>query len=198
MLIFSALAEGWFAAAIEGAFMMGLILSKTAEGKRLLEEVRSIGYGFLIPIFFVHTGAMLNFKVFENLEAIKLAVVLSVIAIVGKVAGRGFGAWITAWGRGKDFLFTRENFRMSFQMGIGSIPRTEVALVALMVAIHGGAISPDDAPKFIAATLIFITISVLITPPLLKWAFREEILAQKKLLLENRKEKIESKKRGTR
>ncbi|WP_461863038.1 cation:proton antiporter [Thermococcus sp.] len=175
MFLFAALAENWFAAAIEGSFMAGLILAKLPEGKKLMEDVRAIGYGFLIPIFFVHTGAMLNLKVFESYSALTLAAVLTVIAVVGKIAGRGFGAWITAWGRGRAFLFNPRNFKMSLQMGIGSIPRTEVALVDLMVAIHGRAIPPADAPKFIAATLIFITVSVLVTPPMLKWAFKEDI-----------------------
>lgn len=175
MFLFAALAEGWFAAAIEGAFMMGLVLSKLPEGRRLMDDLRAIGYGLLVPFFFVHTGAMLNLTVFENADALVLAAVLTTVAVVGKVLGRGFGAWITAWGRGREFLFTKENLWMSLQMGIGSIPRTEVALVNLMVAIHGGAIPPEDAPKFIAATLIFITVSVLITPPLLKWAFKHEI-----------------------
>ena len=175
MFLFAALAESWFAAAIEGAFMMGLVLSKLPEGRRLMDDIRAIGYGLLVPFFFVHTGAMLNLTVFENADALVLATVLTVVAVFGKVLGRGFGAWITAWGRGREFLFTKENLWMSLQMGIGSIPRTEVALVNLMVAIHGGAIPPEDAPKFIAATLIFITVSVLITPPLLKWAFKNEI-----------------------
>jgi len=175
MFLFAALAEGWFAAAIEGAFMMGLVLSKLPEGKRLMDDVRAIGYGLLIPFFFVHTGAMLNLTVFENANALVLAAVLTTVAVVGKILGRGLGAWMTAWGRGRDFLFTRENVWMSLQMGIGSVPRTEVALVDLMVAIHGGAIPPSDAPEFIAATLIFITGSVLITPPLLQWAFKAEI-----------------------
>jgi Kef-type K+ transport system membrane component KefB len=197
MFLFAALAEGWFAAAIEGAFMMGLVLSKLPEGKRIMEDVRAIGYGLLIPFFFVHTGAMLNLTVFEHRNALILAAVLTTIAVVGKIIGRGLGAWITAWGRGKDFLFTRDNFWMSLQMGIGSVPRTEVALVDLMVAIQGGAIPPKDAPEFIAATLIFITVSVLITPPLLKWAFKAEIektraekAAQKVERIQETKEKI--------
>ncbi|WP_297092128.1 cation:proton antiporter [Thermococcus sp.] len=197
MFLFAALAEGWFAAAIEGAFMMGLVLSKLPEGKRIMDDVKAIGYGLLIPFFFVHTGAMLNLTVFGDAKALVLAAVLTVIAVFGKVAGRGFGAWITAWGKGREFLFTGENFWMSLQMGIGSVPRTEVALVDLMVAIHGGAISPQHAPEFIAATLIFITVSVLITPPLLKWAFKREIeesrstkAAQKVERIQATKEKI--------
>jgi len=187
MFLFAALAEGWFAAAIEGAFMMGLTLSKLPEGKRMMDDVRAIGYGLLIPFFFVHTGAMLNLTVFEHRNALVLATVMSLIAVIGKIIGRGFGAWITAWGRGRDFFMTRENFWMSLQMGIGSIPRTEVALVDLMVAIQGKAIPPKDAPDFIAATLIFITVSVLITPPLLKWAFKAEIEKAKR---ERAEEKI--------
>ncbi|MCD6524453.1 MAG: cation:proton antiporter [Thermococcus sp.] len=195
MFLFAALAEGWFAAAIEGAFMMGLILSKLPEGKRIMEDVRAIGYGLLVPFFFVHTGAMLDLRVFENGNAITLAAVLSTVAIIGKVLGRGFGAWITAWGRGRDFLFTKENFWRSLQMGIGSIPRTEVALVDLMVAIQGGAIPQEDAPEFIAATLIFITVSVLITPPLLKWAFRRDIESTIAEKVETRKSQISERKK---
>ena len=190
MFLFAALAEGWFAAAIEGAFMMGLVLSRLPEGKRLMEDVRAIGYGLFIPFFFVHTGAMLNLTVFENANALILAAVLTVVAVFGKIFGRGIGAWITAWGRGREFLLTKDNFWMSLQMGIGSVPRTEVALVDLMVAIHGGAIRPDHAPEFIAATLIFITVSVLITPPLLKWAFRREIEGQKSTKAAQKMERI--------
>jgi len=179
MFLFSALAERWFAAAIEGAFMAGLVLSKLPEGRKVAEDVKAIGYGFLIPVFFVHTGAMLNLKVFGSRDALVLAAVLTSIAIIGKVVGRGIGAMIMGW-----------DFKKSLQMGIGSIPRTEVALVDLMVAIHGGAIPPSDAQKFIAATLIFITVSVLITPPLLKWAFKEDVERRKKEKAEIKKEKV--------
>ncbi|WP_457753770.1 cation:proton antiporter [Thermococcus sp.] len=184
MFLFSALAEKWFSAAIEGAFMAGLVLSKLPEGRKIAEDVKAIGYGFLIPIFFVYTGAMLDLKVFMSRDALALAAVLTSIAVIGKVVGRGIGAMMMGW-----------NFKKSLQMGIGSIPRTEVALVDLMVAIHGGAIPQSDAQKFIAATLIFITVSVLITPPLLKWAFKEDVEKMKKEKAKIRKEKVKETKR---
>ena len=184
MFLFSALAEHWFDAAIEGAFMAGLVLSRLPEGKRIMEDVRAIGYGFLVPVFFVYTGAMLDLRVFTSFDAISLAGVLTIIAVVGKVLGRGVGAVVMGWSTKK-----------ALQMGIGSIPRTEVALVDLMVAIHGGAIPESDAPKFIAATLIFITISVLITPPLLKWAFKEEVEAMKQGKAQKRVEAVKETKR---
>jgi Kef-type K+ transport system membrane component KefB len=184
MFFFSALAEHWFDAAIEGAFMAGLVLSKLPEGKRIMEDVKAIAYGFLVPVFFVYTGAMLDLRVFTSFDALSLAAVLTTIAVVGKVVGRGLGTLIMGW-----------SARKALQMGISSIPRTEVALVNLMVAIHGGAIPESDAPKFIAATLIFITVSVLITPPLLKWAFKEEVEAMKQGKMEKRVEAVKETKR---
>ncbi|MBA2845890.1 Kef-type K+ transport system membrane component KefB [Methanococcus maripaludis] len=164
MFLFSFLAENWFEAAIEGSFMAGLVLSRTAEGKNLIEDVKTIGYSILIPLFFVYTGASLNLTIFGDFDALYLALVLTAIAIVSKVIGRGFGARIMGW-----------NMKKSLQMGIGSIPRAEIALINLMVAIHAGVISESNVGKFIAATMIFITISIISTPPLLKWAFTEEV-----------------------
>ncbi|AIF70177.1 potassium transporter [Palaeococcus pacificus DY20341] len=184
MFLFSALAQHWFDAAIEGAFMAGLVLSKLPEGKKLLEDIKAIAYGLVVPIFFVYTGAMLDLRVFASGDALSLAAVLTTIAVIGKVLGRGAGAVIMGW-----------DIKKALQMGIGSIPRTEVALVDLMVAIHGGAIPQSDAQKFVAATLIFITVSVLITPPLLKWVFREDVEAMKKGKVEARKSTIEETKK---
>jgi Kef-type K+ transport system membrane component KefB len=144
--------------------MAGLVLSRTAEGKNLIEDVKTIGYSILIPLFFVYTGASLNLTIFGDFDALYLALVLTAIAIVSKVVGRGFGARIMGW-----------NMKKSLQMGIGSIPRAEIALINLMVAIHAGVISESNVGKFIAATMIFITISIISTPPLLKWAFTEEV-----------------------
>jgi len=60
-------------------------------------------------------------------------------------------------------------------MGIGSIPRMEVALVSLTLAITSGAVPKEHAQLFIGATMLFVIVTTLITPPLLKWAFKREI-----------------------
>lgn len=75
MFLFSFLSESWFEVAIEGAFMAGLILSKTSEGKTLAKEIKSIGNSFLIPLFFIYTGARLNLTAFLNHEALILATI---------------------------------------------------------------------------------------------------------------------------
>lgn len=167
VMIFSAFAQYTVEAAVEGAFFAGLVLRKTPEARALLRDLRAIGYGFLIPLFFVHVGSLIDLKVFTQPSALYLAGVILVIAIVGKVTGRAIGA------RAGGF-----SWRKSLQMGIGSIPRMEIALVAVMLAIKGGALGDPDgelAQKFLAATMIFVTVTTLITPPLIKLAFRREL-----------------------
>lgn len=51
VMIFSAFAQYTVEAAIEGAFFAGLVLRKTPEARALLRDIRSLGYGFLIPFF---------------------------------------------------------------------------------------------------------------------------------------------------
>jgi len=164
MLLFSALAQYSFAAAIEGAYFAGITLSRVPEKRIFSNDVKVIGYGLLIPLFFVYTGAQLDLGVFTNLQAIVLGIIIIVIAIAGKVIGRGIGARIGGF-----------DWHKSLQMGIGSIPRMEVALVSLTLAITSGAVPKEHAQLFIGATMLFVIVTTLITPPLLKWAFKREI-----------------------
>ncbi len=164
MLLFAAFSQMTVQAAIEGAFFAGIIIGTTAESKIINDDVKAIAYGFFIPMFFVYIGSLINLQVFTNMKAIILAVVIVIIAIVGKVIGRAVGAKMGGF-----------NWKQSLQMGIGSIPRMEVALVSIMIAIKGGAVKGELADIFLAATMIFVTVTTLITPPLLKWSFKDEI-----------------------
>ena len=166
MLLFSALAQFSFGAAIEGAYFAGIVLSRLPAKRVITQDVKAIGYGFLIPMFFVYTGAQLDIGVFANVNALILAAVILIAAIFGKILGRGIGARIGGF-----------NWHKSWQMGIGSIPRMEVALVSLTVAVTAPShpISKQHVPLFIAATMVFVTVTTLLTPPMLKWSFRKEL-----------------------
>lgn len=167
MFIFASFAQFTVQAAIEGAFFAGIIIGNTAYVRAIADDVKAIGYALFIPLFFVYIGSLIDLKVFTDIRAIILATVIVVIAIIGKVLGRALGAKIGGF-----------DWRKSFQMGIGSIPRMEVALVSIMIAIKAGALGPPKgqlASMFLAATMIFVTVTTLITPPLLKWSFKNEI-----------------------
>ena len=106
----------------------------------------------------------MKLSVFLDLKVVMLAVVILVMAILGKVGGCGLGAWIG-----------RFNLRKSLQMGVGMVPRCEVALIAVAIAIDAGVLSGAVADMFLAATFILVTITMLITPILLKALFKSEL-----------------------
>ncbi len=164
--ILSAIAEHTLSAAIEGAFFAGLLISRTVQSRRIIEDIKSIGYAVFIPLFFVYIGTIVNLGAFLKPEVIILSICIVTVAIVSKVTGRGIGAIMAGYSRKK-----------SLQLGIGSVPRMEVALVSMAIAVRVGAIGSDISDTFIAATFVFVTVTTLITPPLLKWSFRDEIEA---------------------
>lgn len=162
--IWSVIAGETVVAQIVGAFIAGLIMNTTIQSKRVISDVKTIGYAFFIPLFFIWVGTMVKLSVFLDLTVVMLAAVILVMAILGKVGGCGLGAWIG-----------RFNLRESLQLGFGMVPRCEVALIAVAIAIDAGVITGEIADIFLAATFILVTITMLITPILLKALFKREL-----------------------
>jgi Kef-type K+ transport system membrane component KefB len=165
-LIFGVIAGETVVAQIEGAFIAGLIINTTAQSKRVFPVIRTIGYSLFIPLFFVHIGTMVKLSVFLIPKVLMLAGAIVFVAVIGKIVGCGTGARIGG--------FTP---RKSLQVGIATVPRMEVALVSLMVAIHAGVIRGAVADTLVAATFIFVTVTTFITPSLIKFSFKRELAA---------------------
>ncbi|HIE54827.1 MAG TPA: cation:proton antiporter, partial [Chromatiaceae bacterium] len=85
VLIFAYLAEEVRIAAITGAFLAGLILGQTDEAKRINDKMITIAYSLFIPVFLVVIGVNSDIRIFRH--AGKFAIVYSIIAIIGKIAG---------------------------------------------------------------------------------------------------------------
>lgn len=153
-------------APIVGAFAAGLILDPIHyqdfrdRGSHTIEELIHPITGFLVPIFFVVTGAHVDVSALGNTSILGFAAALSLVAVLGKQ--------ICAVGvleRGLD--------RVS--VGVGMIPRGEVGLIfaniGLTLRLPGtdGTLEPVvDAGTFSAIVLVVMA-TTLITPPLLKW-----------------------------
>jgi len=156
---FAALAGAVGLAAIVGAFAAGLILDEVTyrplsgrEPVGLEEQVRPIGT-FLVPIFFVHTGARVDLATFADPRTLLLALALTAAAIVGKqVCG------LAVLQRGLDRL----------SIGIGMIPRGEVGLIFAAVGQTLGVI---DA-RTNAAVVLMVFLTTLLTPPVLAWSLK--------------------------
>ena len=146
---------------IVGAFAAGLVLDEVVYGDLAGREVHGLEdqlqpiAGFLVPIFFVATGAAVDLGAFSG-DMLLLAAGLTVVAIIGKQA-----CGLVAFGDGVDRL----------SVGIGMIPRGEVGLIFATVGTQltlGGA--PVVSPPTYAAAILMVMVTTLVTPPALSWS----------------------------
>ena len=88
MLVFVVLAESLGTEVILGAFLAGVMISllSTQADRDVSEQLETIGYGFIIPIFFIMVGVDLNFSaLFASPKAILLVPLLLVAAVIVKL-----------------------------------------------------------------------------------------------------------------
>ena len=149
----AALAEMFGLAMIIGAFSIGLALSGTDLAHRLDESLRGV-YAFMIPIFFVVMGTLVDVTSLGNVWVFGLA--LTAVAIIGKVAGSGIPA-----------LFAGFNRHGAFRIGIGMLPRGEVALIMAGIGVSQGIIGSD----LFSVSIMMTIITTLLAPLILSRSF---------------------------
>jgi Kef-type K+ transport system membrane component KefB len=140
-------------AAIVGAFLAGLALSESAGG-RVRDLTRGVSE-LLVPFFLVGIGLRLDLALFRSKSAIGLALLILAMVIVTKVAGCGLGALGAGWGN-------------ALKVGLGMIPRGEVTMAVAQMGLSLAIIRPE-----MYAVVVFVAVATtLLTPVLLKIAFR--------------------------
>ena len=145
-------------AAIIGAFFAGLMFADYAPGWNLLPRVGGITE-FLAPFFFFTIGSRLNVQLFAG-NILYAAIVISLLAIGSKVAGCGLPLW-------------REGRLSALQVGVGMMPRGEVALIVALVGLRSQIVLPSTY-----AIVVFMTaVTTILAPPLLRYLYRGEIKA---------------------
>jgi len=153
-LLFSALAEAFGLAMIIGAYAVGLSFSKTKIREQLIESFMPVYHTF-VPIFFVVMGMLVD--VGSTTNAFFFGVVLTLVATIGKILGCG----IPALGAGFNPLG-------SMRVGIGMLPRGEVALIIAGVAITKGVISTDMYGVAVLMTMVTTLLAPIFLVPLFK------------------------------
>ena len=143
-------------AAIIGAFFAGLMFADYAPRWDLRPRVGGITE-FLAPFFFFTIGARLDMHLFtENI--LWTAIVISLLAIVSKVVGCGLPLW-------------RDGWMTALQVGVGMMPRGEVALIVALVGLQSQIVLPSTY-----AIVVFMTaVTTILAPPLLRYLFRGEM-----------------------
>ncbi|MBN1281206.1 MAG: cation:proton antiporter, partial [Candidatus Thermoplasmatota archaeon] len=162
--LFAAFAENMGLTALIGAFMAGVFIRKTPQANILADYIKTIGYAFFIPLFFVSVGAGFDFMFLfhsTHLEALVVFIIVFVMfGMISNFLGGSLGARFSGLSR-----------QESISVGIGMMPVMGVALIVVTAGIDGGifgAASGVLANQIRTATLLLIIISALITPPLLK------------------------------
>jgi Kef-type K+ transport system membrane component KefB len=166
-LIYSFLADTFGIAGIIGAFVAGVLIGHSFQSRKIIDDVQAIGYGFFIPLFFVWVGASLLDGFSRGLSSFAaiglLTLVIIFVAIVGKIVGCGIGAKLAGM----------KNLE-SLQIGVGMIPRMELALIIVSAAISHGLLSSPEVEHQILATTVLLTVATtLIAPFLIKATFKK-------------------------
>ncbi len=140
-------------AAIIGAFFAGLIFADYSPEWNLQPRVHALTE-FLAPFFFFVMGARLDISTFTR-EVWVIAIVISLLAIVSKVLGCGLP-------------LIRHGWSTALRVGVGMMPRGEVALIVALIGLQTNAISQAGY-----AVVIFMTaVTTVLAPPLLRILFR--------------------------
>ena len=151
-------------APIVGAFAAGLVLDKVQyqgfeeRGGHNIEDLISPIAVFLVPIFFVRMGTLVDLTTFGKVGILGFAGMLTLAAMVGKQAC-------------SLAVFDRVTNRLA--IGLGMIPRGEVGLIfagiGASLMLDGHAVV---SPETYSAVIIMVIVTTLVTPPLLKWSLQ--------------------------
>ena len=139
-------------AAIIGAFFAGMIFAECSPQWDLRPRVHAITE-FLGPFFFFSIGAQLDMKLFNG-EVLRVASIVTLLAIVSKVVGCGLPV-------------IREGWETVLSVGVGMMPRGEVALIVALVGLNSQIVSQSTY-----AVVVFMTaVTTVLAPPMLRYLF---------------------------
>jgi len=112
---------------------------------------------FLAPFFFFAIGTRFNISLLRG-DLLVAASVVSFLAVISKVIGCGLPMLNQGWG-------------MALRVGVGMMPRGEVALIVALVGLQSGIVSQP----IYAIVVLMTAVTTILAPPALRYIFREEI-----------------------
>jgi Kef-type K+ transport system membrane component KefB len=153
-LMAAAICEMAGLALILGAYVVGLAFSKTPIAEKLIEEMRGV-YHVFVPIFFVLLGMLVDFGAMKH--AFLFGCVISAVAILSKMIGCGAAGLAVGFNRVE-----------AVRIGIGMIPRGEVALIIAGYGLTRGVVNHE----MFGVAILMILFSTIVAPIFLIPAFQ--------------------------
>jgi Kef-type K+ transport system membrane component KefB len=155
-LLLAGIAETFGLAMIIGAYIMGLSLSKEHISHKLERSLIPV-YACMVPIFFAVMGMLVDFSAMGT--ALSFGLVYTALAILAKIAGSGIPA-----------LFVGFNALGAARIGLGMLPRGEVALIVAGIGMGANFLEPSMFGVIIMMTLI----TTVVAPPSLVALFNRK------------------------
>jgi len=134
-----------------GAYLGGLAMGSSRAREQAMKFSTTLKNA-IGPLFFAVIGAELNFVDFLNVDVLYGLVALTVLAVLGKVAGAGIAA-----------LPALRNFRKAMRVGTSMIPRGEVGLVIAGIALQQNLVSQTIYAEIIGMVMLTSVIGPLAT-----------------------------------
>lgn len=141
-------------AMIIGAYVTGLSLSKTDIAAVIQERIRGL-YEFFVPLFFCVMGMMVNIGEMLNMQVLIIGLIYTLVAVLSKV----LGCAIPALGLGF-------NTKGALRIGVGMVPRGEVALIIAGIGLSAGILNQ----QMFGITIMMTLITTVLAAPLLNFA----------------------------
>ncbi|MFH1443758.1 MAG: cation:proton antiporter [Candidatus Micrarchaeota archaeon] len=159
VLLYAYIAEFIGLSAIVGAFIAGITLNYS----RLTEKLFELFYpleAFFTPVFFISLGMLVNIPaLFDNLTPI---IIITIVAIASKILGCGAGA-----------LLTGTKLKEAVVVGIGMVPRGEIALIIALFGLT--AVTATGAPVLTESEYSIIASMAFLTTIIIPWLLNKAI-----------------------
>jgi len=155
-LIAAGIFEEAHLAMIIGAYVTGLSLSRTDISRLIVEQLHPV-HALLVPAFFVVMGMLVDLRALVSWSVLGFGAVYTVAAVLSKVVGCA----VPALGCGF-------NLRGALRVGVGMVPRGEVALLVAGIGVSAGYLSPQVFGVGVLMTMV----TTLVAPAVLMRLFR--------------------------
>ncbi|MDO5014543.1 MAG: cation:proton antiporter [Clostridia bacterium] len=143
---------------ITGAFAAGIMFSTSKKSSYALSKMEPLSVLLLSPLFFASVGLKIDIKTISWQMAL-MTLLLLIVAIASKIIGCGLGAKVMGY----------TNLQ-SKKIGVGMVPRGEVALIVINKGLQAGIVHE----QFLAPLLVSIIGSAIITPIWLKQIYKKQ------------------------
>lgn len=160
-MLASGIAETNFGLAmIIGSYTAGLALSGTELKDKIETPLHHAGM-LLVPVFFTVIGMEVNLGQLFGSENVVITLAFAGLLTVAATIGKVFGSGLPALAVGFDRVGAT-------RIGLGMLPRGEVALIVAGIGYNNGVIGNE----IFGVAIIMTILTTVIAPLLLPWSFR--------------------------